>query len=215
MSTANTCLDNSTEKMSENEINVSNNISSPPGEQENVSVNSDDSELEEMKARVKEMEDESEKLRQLQAEIDRQMQLDSPPHYNLTVSLEEKMEADNRSVYVGNVDYGTTPQELTKHFQGCGIINRVKIQHNKYDGKPKGFAYIEFGHTDSVRLAMAMDESLLRGRQIKVMPKRTNRPGISTTHRAPRGRNFFRGRGGRGRGSRGFKRPGRGFYNPY
>ncbi|XP_071276988.1 polyadenylate-binding protein 2-like [Agelaius tricolor] len=42
---------------------------------------------------------------------------------------------------------------------------------------------------------MALDESLFRGRQIKVIPKRTNRPGISSTDRGfPRGR--FRGRGG-------------------
>jgi hypothetical protein len=48
-----------------------------------------------------------------------------------------------------------------------------------------------------VQTAMAMDESLFRGRQIKVNPKRTNRPGISTTNRGgPRGR-------GRGRVSRG------------
>ncbi|XP_019869314.2 polyadenylate-binding protein 2-like [Aethina tumida] len=220
MSIANSYLDNSTEEiMNDNEINISNNTLSPCVKQENVSLNSDDKELEEIKARVQEMEDESEKLKQLQAEIDKQMQLDSPPLNYLNQSLEEKIEADNRSVYVGNVDYGATSEELINHFRGCGIINRVKIQHNKFDGKPKGFAYIEFDHKDSVGVAMAMDESLLRGRQIKVMPKRTNRPGISTTHRAPRGRNLFRGRGGRGRGSRGFtrpfRRPGRGFYNPY
>ena len=32
------------------------------------------------------------------------------------------------------------------------------------------------------------------------MPKRTNKPGISTTNRPPRGRGGFRARGGRGRG---------------
>ncbi|CAG2058882.1 unnamed protein product [Timema podura] len=47
---------------------------------------------------------------------------------------------------------------------------------------------------------MAMDESLFRGRQIKVNPKRTNRPGMSMTNRPPRGRGYRGGRGG-GRGS--------------
>lgn len=41
------------------------------------------------------------------------------------MSLEEKIEADNRSVYVGNVDYGATAEELEQHFHGCGSINRL------------------------------------------------------------------------------------------
>lgn len=47
-------------------------------------------------------------------------------------------------------------------------IFRVTILCNKYDGHPKGFAYIEFGDKDGVQIAMALDDSLFRGRQIKV-----------------------------------------------
>ncbi|GFG36546.1 hypothetical protein Cfor_06168 [Coptotermes formosanus] len=160
----------------------------------------DDPELEAIKARVREMEEEAEKLKQLQSEVDKQMNLGSPPGITspLNMSTEEKMEVDNRSIYVGNVDYGATAEELEQHFHGCGSINRVTILCNKFDGHPKGFAYIEFAERDSVQTAMAMDESLFRGRQIKVMPKRTNRPGMSMTNRPPRGRGY---RGGRGRGS--------------
>ena len=113
-----------------------------------------------------------------------------------------------RSVYVGNVDYAATAEELEQHFHGCGSINRVTILCNKYDGTPKGFAYVEFADKDSVDTAMALDDSLFRGRQIKVMPKRTNKPGISSTNRPPRGRGGFRGRGYRGRGGFGaIRRP--------
>ena len=86
----------------------------------------------------------------------------------LNMSAEEKMEADSRSIYVGNVDYGANAEELELHFHGCGSINRVTILCNKADGHPKGFAYIEFAEPESVQTAMAMDESLFRGRQIKV-----------------------------------------------
>ena len=44
----------------------------------------------------------------------------------------------------------------------------MTILCNKFDGTPKGFAYIEFADKDSVETAMALDESLFRGRQIKV-----------------------------------------------
>ena len=45
---------------------------------------------------------------------------------------------------------------------------RVTILCNKFDGHPKGFAYVEFTDKDSVQTAMALDDSLFRGRQIKV-----------------------------------------------
>ncbi|XP_054607274.1 polyadenylate-binding protein 2 isoform X3 [Nothobranchius furzeri] len=141
------------------------------------------------------MEEEAEKLKELQNEVEKQMNLSPPPVGPVIMSIEEKMEADGRSIYVGNVDYGATAEELEAHFHGCGSVNRVTILCDKYTGHPKGFAYIEFADKESVRTAMALDESLFRGRQIKVGAKRTNRPGISTTDRGfPRGR--FRSRGG-------------------
>ena len=140
----------------------------------------DDADLEAIKARVREMEEEAEKLKELQSEVDKQMSGVSNPLHSLdrsnsttsnaslNVSYEEKVEIDARSCYVGNVDYGATAEELERHFHGCGIINRVTILCNKFDGNPKGFAYVEFTDKDSVDTAMALDDSLFRGRQIKV-----------------------------------------------
>lgn len=185
-----------------------------------------DPELEAIKARVKEMEEEAEKLKQMQDEVDRQMNI-SPTNNSSSqqpLSLEEKQEIDTRSIYVGNVDYSTTADDLERHFHGCGSVNRVTILTDKYTGHPKGFAYVEFAEKDSVQIAVALDESSFKGRIIKVCPKRTNRPGISTTNRAPPGRGGFgfRGRGGfgavRGRGfgrGRGGGRGGRWAYSPY
>ena len=51
-------------------------------------------------------------------------------------------EVDSRSIYVGNVDYGATPEELQNHFQSCGTINRVTILCDKFTGHPKGFALL-------------------------------------------------------------------------
>merc|ERR1711971_161984 len=180
----------------------------------------DDPELEAIKARVRQMEEEAAKLKQMQSEVDKQMTSPAGSASALNMSYEEKVEVDARSVYVGNVDYGATAEELEQHFHGCGSINRVTILCNKYDGNPKGFAYVEFADKDSVDTAMALDDSLFRGRQIKVLPKRTNKPGVSTSNRPPRGRGFRGGgRGYRGRGGFGaMRRPrfrGRGYYAPY
>lgn len=187
-----------------------------------------DADLEAIKARVKEMEEEAEKLKQMQDEVDRQMNIGTSPSTKSSqthmLSLEEKQEIDNRSIYVGNVDYSTTADDLEKHFHACGSVNRVTILTDKFTGHPKGFAYVEFTEKDSVQIAVALDESSFKGRIIKVCPKRTNRPGISSTNRPPLGRGGYgyRGRGGgfgamfggrgfgRGRGGRG-----RWSYTPY
>lgn len=66
----------------------------------------------------------------------------------------------------------------------------------------QGYAYIEFLEIDAVANALLLDSSELHGRQLKVLPKRTNVPGLKVRGR---GRGFrggfrgsFRGRGGGG-----------------
>ncbi|XP_053206466.1 polyadenylate-binding protein 2-like [Panonychus citri] len=180
--------------------------------------NPDDPDLEEIKARVREMEEEAEKLKQMQDEAEKQMNLSSSSTAGL--SPEEKREVDARSIYVGNVDYSATADDLERHFHGCGSINRVTILCDKFSGHPKGFAYIEFAEKDSVQTAMALDDSLFKGRQIKVNQKRTNTPGLSVTARPARGGMRASRRGFAGRaaswGFRPARRPRRGwYYSPY
>ncbi|KAI0982278.1 hypothetical protein GJ496_009174 [Pomphorhynchus laevis] len=164
-------------------------------------VHMEDDEIAQIKARVKEIEEEAEKLRKIQStnpqepspsNTGQQQQQTLSPHY---VPNTESSEIDARSIYVGNVDYSTTAQELEAHFHGCGAVNRVTILCDKFSGNPKGFAYIEFADAECAATAIALDDSVFKNRQIKVMQKRTNRPGISTTDRHHRA--FRRGRGGR------------------
>merc|ERR1712187_256220 len=77
-------------------------------------------------------------------------------------------EVDGRSAYIGQVDYGSTPEELQEHFKSCGPINRITILVDKFTGNPKGFAYIEFGDQQTMQNAVLLNGSLFRGRQLKV-----------------------------------------------
>lgn len=43
-------------------------------------------------------------------------------------------------MYVGQVDYSATPEELLAHFEPCGVVERVTIVCDKFTGRPKGFA---------------------------------------------------------------------------
>lgn len=168
-----------------------------------------------MKQRVEEMEREAMKLRELQAAAE-SADSNSGREGSAGAPMEgedDKAQADSRSIYVGNVDYAATPEDIQAHFQAAGTINRVTILCDKFTGHPKGYAYVEFAEPEHVDAALALDNSLFHGRLIKVTAKRTNVPGFNRG----RGRGGYRGghRGGyRGyspyRGSRGRGR-GRGF----
>ncbi|OAY33434.1 polyadenylate-binding protein 3 [Manihot esculenta] len=133
-------------------------------------------ELDEMKKRLKEMEEEAAALREMQAKVEKEMGAVQDPA-STTANQANREEADSRSVFVGNVDYACTPEEVQQHFQSCGTVNRVTILTDKY-GQPKGFAYVEFLEVEAVQEALLLNESELHGRQLKVLPKRTNVPGM-------------------------------------
>lgn len=189
--------------------------STVPKEPEVVQDGAEDANEEEeimaMKRRVAEMEQEAVKLRELQASLDQQSQ-----------ELHEGREdVDARSIFVGNVDYGASPEEIQAHFQSAGSINRVTILLDKFSGQPKGYAYVEFAEPSLVAQALVLNESIFRGRNLKVVPKRTNIPGMNRGR--GRGRGGFRGypgfpRGGgfhpRGGYRGGFRGRSRG-YGPY
>ncbi|KOO31131.1 polyadenylate-binding protein 2-like protein [Chrysochromulina tobinii] len=131
-----------------------------------------DEELEAMKSKVKEMEEEAEKLRKIQEQVEDSLQGDEAGGEGGGEDGATD-EADARSVYVGQVDYSATPEELQEHFASCGTVNRVTIICDRF-GNPKGFAYIEFAETEAVEAAVVLNDSEFKGRQLKVTPKRTN-----------------------------------------
>ncbi|XP_057520003.1 polyadenylate-binding protein 2-like isoform X2 [Amaranthus tricolor] len=132
--------------------------------------------LEHMKKRLEELEDEAGALREMQAKVEQEMGI---PQESTAANptQAEKEEVDSRSIYVGNVDYACTPEEVQQHFQSCGTVNRVTILSDKF-GQPKGFAYVEFVEIEAVQEALLLNESELHGRQLKVSAKRTNVPGM-------------------------------------
>jgi hypothetical protein len=83
-----------------------------------------------MKRRVAEMEEEAKKLREMQATLEQQS----------ADLADDKESIDARSIFVGNVDYSASPEDIQGHFQSCGSINRVTILLDKFTGQPKGYA---------------------------------------------------------------------------
>jgi polyadenylate-binding protein 2 len=189
-----------------------------------------------MKRRVREMEEEATRIREMHAQVARDMggAGSNPGLSGNAATADQTMTSasastaasgsstgpsqesiDSRSVYVGNVDYGATTDELHAHFQSCGTINRITIVCDKFTGHPKGFGYIEFADEAAVQTALSLNESLFRNRILKVTAKRTNIPGYNYGGRGGAaaggyvmmpvpmammrgGRGMMPGRGGRG-----------------
>mmetsp|Transcript_42525 Transcript_42525/g.65349 ORF Transcript_42525/g.65349 Transcript_42525/m.65349 type:complete len:207 (+) Transcript_42525:117-737(+) len=182
---------------------------------------------EEKKPEAEEEEEDEEDLEKLQAEIAR-MEAEAARITKETEELEKKKEAklastggssgdaakggestqkDGHSIYVGQVDYSATPEELLSHFEACGTVERVTIVCDKMSGRPKGFAYLEFQTEEAADNAVKLDGSEFKGRTLKVTHKRVNIAGFN--HQQP-----FEGGGRGGRGGRGF-RGGRGYRGGY
>jgi len=168
-----------------------------------------DEELQLMQARLAQMEEEKNQIAKSTSNGTPQAQASTPKpdgegeEGDASMEDEEPAAVDARSVYIGNVDYGATPEEIQAHFQACGTINRVTILCDKFTGHPKGYAYVEFADPSVVQNALVLNDSMFRGRLLSVKEKRTNVPGMNMTNR---GRGRGRGRGGfrfspyRGRG---------------
>ncbi len=136
---------------------------------------------------------------------DTRAQLADSHGYNID-SLAPTREEDERSIFVTGFDRAVKETDITEHFKKCGEVKRVTIKTTS-TGLSKGIAFIEFEKFEAVKIAMMLNQSYFRGKEIAVMPKRTNVPGLK---QAPRGR----GRGSyrvRGRGRGGFRSRGRGF----
>ncbi|KAH9045682.1 hypothetical protein EDB85DRAFT_2104805 [Lactarius pseudohatsudake] len=143
-----------------------------PAAAETVIVDNEEDESKEillMKQRVEEMEREAKKLRELQAAAESSASVEQVEgDESMPMETEdEKALIDNRSVFVGNVDYSATAEDIQAHFQACGTINRITILCDKFTGHPKGFAYVEFAEPDFIDPALALDNSLFHGRLIK------------------------------------------------
>jgi polyadenylate-binding protein 2 len=89
-----------------------------------------------MKRRVAAMESEAAQLREMQSQLEAPIGGEGGGGH----PREDREDVDARSIFVGNVDYGATPEEIQTHFAtGPGTINRVTILLDKFTGHPKGW----------------------------------------------------------------------------
>ena len=73
------------------------------------------------------------------------------------------------NIYVGNLDFKTTEDELRTLFQGYGQVERVNIVRAGDTGQPRGFAFVEMNNNGEAEQAIAgVNGSNLGGRTLNV-----------------------------------------------
>jgi cold-inducible RNA-binding protein len=96
-------------------------------------------------------------------------------------------------IYVGNLSYNTTENDLREFFEQYGSITDLKLITDFQTGRSKGFAFITFSSDEEGEKALAANDQELDSRKMNV----------STAKEDNRRRGGGGDRGGFGGGNRG------------
>ncbi len=96
-----------------------------------------------------------------------------------------------KKLYVGNISYNTTEDELKELFSKCGEVLSVKIITDPGTGRAKGFGFVEMASEEDAKKAIAeLNGTMSADRTITVAEAKPQQP---------RERRGFGGGRGRGR----------------
>lgn len=78
-----------------------------------------------------------------------------------------------KNLYVGNLSYNTTEDELRSAFAAYGEVESVNVITDRETGRPRGFAFVEMATQEGANAAIAgLNETTVDGRQIRVSEAR-------------------------------------------
>ncbi len=82
-----------------------------------------------------------------------------------------------KKIYVGNMSYQTTEDQLKDLFAQYGTVVTSTIIKDRYTEQSKGFGFVEMAEEDTAAAAVsAINNTELNGRSLKVDYARERRP---------------------------------------
>ncbi len=76
----------------------------------------------------------------------------------------------SKKIYVGNLPFSTTDDELRRLFEQHGTVDSVSVITDRETGRPRGFAFVEMADASSATAAI----STLNGRELDGRSLRVN-----------------------------------------
>ncbi len=103
-----------------------------------------------------------------------------------------------KNIFVGNLDFNTSEDELRKLFEVHGQVDRVSIMTDRDTGRSRGFGFVEMtSNEDGEKAIAALNGTQIGGRTLNVNEARPK------VERGGGGGGGGRDRGGRGGGGHG------------
>jgi RNA recognition motif-containing protein len=87
-------------------------------------------------------------------------------------------------LYVGNIPWRCTEQELEEHFSACGTVQSVAIIMDRETGRSRGFGFVEMDDAGARAAIDKLNGQDFRGRPLRVSEARER----ERESRPPRGR---------------------------
>jgi cold-inducible RNA-binding protein len=104
-------------------------------------------------------------------------------------------------LYVGNLAYSVTNDDLQQLFSQAGQVQSAAVITDKFSGQSKGFGFVEMTTAEEVANAIRQfNDSELKGRNIKVNEARPRESGFGGGGGGGGGGNRDRSGGGAARG---------------
>lgn len=76
-------------------------------------------------------------------------------------------------IYVGNLPYSVTGEDLRNTFSEYGEVSDAKVISDKYSGRSKGFGFVQMPDNSHAEKAIQdLNDSDMQGRKIKVNQSR-------------------------------------------
>jgi RNA recognition motif-containing protein len=72
-------------------------------------------------------------------------------------------------IYVGNMNYRTTEEDINKLFSQYGEVESVKLINDRETGRAKGFGFVTMNDDSAAREAIeALNEKEFEGRSLRI-----------------------------------------------
>lgn len=85
------------------------------------------------------------------------------------------------SVYVGNLSYDVTREDLERVFTEYGQVSRVSLPMDRETGRPRGFAFVDMAvETEEQAVIDALDGAEWMGREMRVNKARPRNESTSS-----------------------------------
>ncbi len=80
-------------------------------------------------------------------------------------------------IYVGNLPFSATEEEITELFSPYGTVERVKIVTDRETGRPRGFAFVTMGEVAGANAAIAaLNDQDYQGRALRINAAEAREP---------------------------------------